>query len=500
MLNPPPGEYPFTRGIHPRMYAERLWTMRQYAGFGTAEETNRRTRELIARGQKGMSVAFDLPTQMGYDPDAPEAEGEVGRTGVSIASRRDLAVLLEGIPLESVSVSMTINATAAILLALAVNEAEARGCARAALDGTVQNDILKEFIARGTYVFPPGPSMRLCLDIAEFCLREMPRWNFISVSGYHMREAGCTAAQEIGLTLANGVCYVTEAVRRGLAVDAVGRRISFFFAAHNNFVEEVAKFRAARRLWARLMKERLGASDPRAMMMRFHAQTAGSTLTARQPQNNLVRVTLQALAAVLGGAQSLHTNALDEALALPTAEAARLALRTQQIIALETDAAGVPDPLGGALRIEQETDRLEAEAALIVRRIDERGGALEAIRARFPQQAIEQSALEQQRRIERGESVVVGVNRYVEAESAASVSTLVLDPALQRRRREEVARLRRERDGGAAGRARDALRRAAEGTANLVPPILECVRADVTLGEICASLQEIFGRYRGEHS
>ncbi len=489
-----PGEFPFTRGIHPRMYADRPWTFRQYAGYATAEETNRRYKYLLGRGQTGLSVAFDLPTQMGYDPGDPMARGEVGRAGVSIASIDDMEALFRDIPLDRVTVSMTINATAIVLLALHAAVAERQGVAPEKLGGTVQNDILKEFVARGCYIYPPGPSMKIAADVIEYCCRHLPSWNFISVSGYHLREAGATAAQELGFTLANGVAYVQAALARGLDPDAVGRRISFFFNVHNNFLEEVAKFRAARRLWAHLMRDRFGARDPRAQMLRFHAQTAGSTLTAQQPANNVVRVTYQALAAVLGGAQSLHTNAMDEALALPTEEAAKLALRTQQILAHEAGLRDAADPLGGARHVEEETDRLEAEARRLLQEIDSRGGAVEALD--YERREIERSALEDQRRVERGERIVVGVNRYAEPEPPRAVRTLKVDPRVEEERAREVARLKAARDGAAAARAHDALRRAAEREENLVPAVLGAVRARATLGEICRALEERYGRHR----
>jgi len=489
-----PGEFPFTRGIYPAMYAERPWTMRQYAGYATAEETNRRYKYLLEHGQTGLSVAFDLPTQMGYDPGDPAARGEVGKAGVSIATVEDAETLFRDIPLDRVTVSMTINATAAILLALHQAVGERQGVPLEKLGGTVQNDVLKEFVARGCYIYPPRPSMKLAVDVIEHCCRQLPSWNFISVSGYHIREAGATAAQELGFTIANGIAYVEASLRRGLDPDAVGRRISFFFNAHSNFLEEVAKFRAARRLWAHVMRDRFKARDPRAQMLRFHAQTAGSSLTAQQPRNNVVRVALQAMAAVLGGAQSLHTNAMDEALALPTEEAAKLALRTQQILAHETGIRDAADPLGGARHVEDETDRLEAEARKHVEEIDRRGGAVEAIP--YEQAEIEKSALAFQREIESGKRVVVGVNKYAEPEEAKPLRTLRVDERVQAERAAQVGRVRTTRDGPAAERARDALRRAAGRDENLVPLILDAVKARVTLGEICAALQERYGRHR----
>ncbi len=490
-----PGEYPFTRGIHPTMYRGRLWTMRQYAGFGTAVETNRRFRYLLEAGQTGLSVAFDLPTQMGLDSDDPRARGEVGRTGVALSVLPDMDVLLDGLPLDRISTSMTINATAAILLAFYIAAAEKRGVPRASLSGTVQNDILKEYIARGTYIYPPGPSMRLVVDTFDFCRREVPRWNPISVSGYHIREAGATAAQEIAFTLANGLAYVEAARRAGLDVDAFAGRLSFFFNVHNRFLEEVAKFRAARRLWARLMRERVGAKEPRSWMLRFHCQTAGSTLTARQPDNNVVRVALQALAAVLGGCQSLHTNARDEALSLPTAETARLALRTQQIIAHESGAADVADPLGGAYAVEALTDRIEAEARAYLEKIDALGGAVAAIEAGFVQRQVQESAYRDQQAVERGERVVVGVNRFA-AEEPPPADIHRLDPALEAERVRELAVLKATRDRCAVEAALARLEAAARGADNLLPPILEAVTAHATLGEISGRLRAVFGEHR----
>jgi methylmalonyl-CoA mutase N-terminal domain/subunit len=489
-----PGEFPFTRGLHATGYQERPWTMRQYAGYATAEETNRRYRYLLEKGQTGLSVAFDLPTQMGYDPDAPQASGEIGKAGVSIASLEDMETLFADIPLDQVTVSMTINATAIVLLALHIAAAEKQGIAPANLGGTVQNDVLKEFVARGCFIYPPKPSMKIAVDVIEHCCRHLPAWNFISVSGYHIREAGSTAAQELGFTIANGIAYMEEALRRGLDPDLLGRRISFFFNAHSNFIEEIAKFRAARRLWATLMRDRFKAKDPRAQMLRFHAQTAGSSLTAQQPPNNVVRVALQAMAAALGGAQSLHTNGRDEALALPTEEAAKLALRTQQIIANETEIRDVADPFGGAWKIEEETDRLEAEARTLIAEIDRRGGAVEALD--YEQREIERSALAVQREIEAGRRIVVGVNKYQEPEGPRTFRTLKVDEKVQADRIERTGRLKATRDGGRAAKAIDGLRRAAGGEANLVPAVLDCVRSSVTLGEISSALEERYGRHR----
>jgi methylmalonyl-CoA mutase N-terminal domain/subunit len=475
------------------MYRSRLWTMRQYAGFGSAAETNKRYRFLLEQGQTGLSVAFDLPTQMGYDPDAAAAHGEVGRVGVSIASVEDMEDLFQGIPLDRVSTSMTINATAGILLALYVVVARRHGVPATALAGTVQNDILKEYIARGTYVFPPGPSMRLITDVFAYCRREVPRWNTISVSGYHVREAGCTAVQEVAFTLANAMAYVRAAAAAGLAVDEFAPQISFFFNAHNNLLEEVAKFRAARTLWARIMRDRFGARDPRSLMLRFHAQTAGSMLTAQQPENNVVRVTLQALAAVLGGCQSLHTNSMDEALALPTEGAVRVALRTQQILAFESGVADTADPLGGSFAVEQLTREIEEAADAYIARIEELGGSVSAIP--FMQREIQDAAYRYQREVEEGMRVVVGVNEFV-SEEAPGGGLFQVDPALGEALAERVRRLRAGRDRDAALRALDAVERAARQPQNLMPPIVAAVEASVTLGEICDRLRDVFGNYQ----
>ena len=491
-----PGAFPFTRGIHATMYRAKPWTMRQYAGFGNAEESNRRYKFLLASGQTGLSVAFDLPTQMGRDSDHPLARGEVGRTGVSIASIEDMHVLLDGIPLGEVSVSMTINATAATLLALTIAVADERGIPRGALSGTIQNDILKEYIARGTYIYPPPPSLRLCADTFAFCQTEVPRWNTISISGYHIREAGSDAVQEIAFTLADGIAYVDAARAAGLEVDAFAPRLSFFFNAHSNLLEEIAKFRAARRLWARIMRDRFGAKDPRSQMLRFHAQTAGSTLTAEQPLNNVVRTSIEALAAVLGGAQSLHTNGYDEALALPTEASARVALRTQQILADETGVANVVDPVGGSYAVEALTSEMEARAAALIAEIDRRGGMLAAIEAGFPQREIERRAVEHQRAVEAGARVVVGVNRYEDAGHAAPPPLHRLDPALEAAQVARLGALRAKRDGSKTRAALEAVAQAARGTENLVPPILEAVKARATLGEIADVLRNTFGEYR----
>src|SRR5450432_2029279 len=493
-----PGEYPFTRGIHARMYRERPWTMRQYAGFGSATESNRRYKFLLASGQTGLSVAFDLPTQMGRDADHPLARGEVGRAGVSISSIDDMHALLDGLPLDRVSTSMTINATAATLLCLYIAVADERGIPRAALSGTVQNDILKEYIARGTYIYPPAASLRLCADLFAFCAGEVPRWNTISISGYHIREAGSDAVQEVAFTLADGIAYVEAARAAGLAVDAFGPRLSFFFNAHSNLLEEVAKFRAARRLWARIMRERFDARDPRSLMLRFHAQTAGSTLTAQQPLNNVVRTTIEALAAVLGGAQSIHTNGYDEALALPTEESARVALRTQQILAFETGLADIVDPLGGAYAIESLTSEVEARAAALIAEIDARGGMVAAIEAGWPQGEIERRAFEHQRAVETGARVIVGVNRFGDeaVDHQTSPPLHKLDPTLEAAQVQRLARLRAARDAQAARAATDALTEAARGTANLLPYILRAVKARSTVGEIADALRDVFGEYR----
>jgi methylmalonyl-CoA mutase N-terminal domain/subunit len=490
-----PGEHPFTRGVHPTMYSGRPWTMRQYAGFADAEESNRRYRYLLKQGQTGLSIAFDLPTQMGFDPDHPRAGGEVGKAGVSIASIRDLAQVFDGIPLDKVTVSMTINATAHVLLAMLVSVAERQGVTASALGGTVQNDILKEFAARGAYIYPPGPSLRIATDVIEYCVRHMPRWNFISVSGYHIREAGSTAAQELGFTLANGIAYVTEALKRGLEVDEVGARISFFFNAHNNFFEEVAKFRAARRLWARIMKDRFKAKSDKACRLRFHTQTAGSTLTSEQPLNNVVRVTLQAMAAVLGGTQSLHTNSFDEALALPTEKAAKIALRTQQIIEKETGLTDVADPFGGSYHLETLTGEIEAAAEALIQEIDRHGGPVEAIQSGFYQSEIEKSAVGYQRNIESGKRRVVGVNAYEDEEAPSRVETLKIDEKLQKKRCEDLARLKEQRDPDAVRRALEGLRKAREGDRNLMPAVIDAVKAEATLGEVSDSLAEGFGRH-----
>jgi methylmalonyl-CoA mutase N-terminal domain/subunit len=490
-----PGVFPFTRGIQPTMYRGRLWTMRQYAGFGSAVESNRRYRYLLSQGVSGLSVAFDLPTQIGYDSDHDLAAGEVGRAGVAIDSIEDMSELFEGIPLGRVSTSMTINATAIVLLALYIAVARRQGVAPAALAGTIQNDILKEYVARGTYIYPPRASLRIVTDIFAFCERELPNWNTISISGYHIREAGSTAVQEVAFTFANAITYVHAAIDAGLDVNAFGQRLSFFFNAHNDFLEEVAKFRAARRLWARIMRDRFGATNPRAQHLRFHTQTAGSTLTAQQPDNNIVRVALQALAAVMGGTQSLHCNGRDEALALPTEESARLALRTQQVIAAESGVANTVDPFGGAYAIEEMTNRIEDEARALLERIDASGGTLAAIEAGIIQREIQESAYRAQQEIDAGERVVVGVNRFASGE-ASEIDMLQIDPDIERRQIERVRRVRAEREAGEWRAALDAVAAAARDSSNLVPPIIRAVEARATIGEISDTLRGVFGEHK----
>ena len=489
-----PGGFPFTRGIYREMYQRRLWTMRQYAGFSDAAESNQRYRYLLAQGTSGLSVAFDLPTQIGYDSDHPMARGEVGRVGVPIDSIADMRRLFEGIPLDRVTTSMTINATAPILLALYLVLAEEQNVSWERLGGTVQNDILKEYAARGTYIYPPEPSLRLATDVIAFCAERVPKWNPISISGYHMREAGSTAVQEIAFTLAHALAYVDAALARGLAIDEFAPRLSFFFNAHNHFLEEVAKFRAARRLWAELLRERYAPKDERSLWLRFHTQTAGSTLTAQQPDNNIVRVAIQALAAVMGGTQSLHTNARDEALGLPTEDSARLALRTQQVIACESGAADVTDPLGGSWAIEALTDDLARRARQYIVRIDEMGGALAALERGFQQDEIADAAYAFQRRVEEGKSKVVGVNCH-EIEGETVPEPLLLDPAGETRQVERLRELRLRRDARRVLAARDTLRRSAATAENLLPPILDCVRAETTLGEIADTLRAVFGEH-----
>jgi methylmalonyl-CoA mutase, N-terminal domain len=489
-----PGEFPFTRGIQPTMYRGRLWTMRQYAGFGTAAESNRRYRYLLGQGVSGLSVAFDLPTQIGYDSDHPLAAGEVGRVGVAIDSLEDMALLFDGIPLGEVSTSMTINATSIILLALYIAVARRQGVPVAALSGTVQNDILKEYVARGTYIYPPRPSLRIVTDIFAFCERETPNWNTISISGYHIREAGSTAIQEVAFTFANAIAYVQAAIDAGLDVNRFGQRLSFFFNAHNDFLEEIAKFRAARRLWARIMRERFGATNPRAQQLRFHTQTAGSTLAARQPDNNIVRVAVQALAAVMGGTQSLHCNGRDEALALPTEESARIALRTQQIIAQESGVANTVDPCGGATAIEDLTDRIEAGARELIERIDAAGGTLTAIEQGLIQREIQESAYRAQQTIDAGESIVVGVNRFATDEQTG-IDVLRIDPALEAQQAARVQAVRAARDAAAWRSALDGVAGTASGPDNLVPPVVQAVEAGATIGEIADALRSVFGEH-----
>ncbi|MBL7040087.1 MAG: methylmalonyl-CoA mutase family protein [Pirellulaceae bacterium] len=489
-----PGEYPFTRGVQPTMYRSRLWTMRQYAGFADAEETNQRYRFLLEQGQTGLSVAFDLPTQIGYDSDHALALGEIGKVGVAIDTLADMEILFDAIPLGKVSTSMTINAPAAVLLAMYIAVGARQGVAASQLAGTIQNDVLKEYIARGTYIFPPGPSLRLITNIFEYAAEHLPQFNTVSVSGYHMREAGSTAAQEVGFTLADGIAYVDAALSAGLDVDRFAPRISFFFGAMTDVLEEVAKFRAARRLWARIMKERFGAKDPRSCMLRFHTQTCGATLTAQQVDNNVVRVTLQALAAVLGGTQSLHTNSRDEALALPTEEAVRLALRTQQIIAHESGVTHTVDPLAGSYCIEKLTDRIEAEAAAYIDKIDEMGGMVRAIEQHYPQAEIEQSSYRYQQEIERDDRVIVGVNRY-DTETDTQPETLSISEQAARRQIERLCQVRAKRDGAAVARALETLEASARGDANLMPLILDAVQAYASVGEICNALRHVFGEF-----
>ncbi|MCC6150908.1 MAG: methylmalonyl-CoA mutase [Planctomycetes bacterium] len=490
-----PGEWPFTRGVYPSMYRGRFWTMRQYAGFGDAEESNKRYRFLLDQGTTGLSVAFDLPTQIGYDSDHVMAEGEIGKVGVPIACLDDMATLFDKIPLDKVSTSMTINSSAALLLSFYLLIAERQGVPYAKLRGTVQNDLLKEFVARGTYIFPPKPSLRLTTDIIAFCAAEVPNFNAISISGYHMREAGCTAAQEIAFTLAHGLCYVEWATKRGLKVDDFGKNLSFFFNGHNNLLEEVAKFRAARRLWARLMKERFGASSKDALSLKFHTQTAGSTLTAQQPENNIVRTTLQALGAVLGGTQSLHTNSFDEALALPTERSVEIALRTQQVIAYESGVADTPDPLAGSYLIERWTDELESRALELIRKIDEMGGAIAAVERKFTQGEIARAALAYQRQIEKGEAIVVGVNKF-QTKEAAPGELLKIKPEVTQRQIARLAAFKARRDAPSAKVACGKVSEAAKTDANLVPVILAALRSGATLGEVCDAMRSVFGEYR----
>jgi methylmalonyl-CoA mutase, N-terminal domain len=489
-----PGEFPFTRGPYPDMYRGRPWTIRQYAGFASAEETNARFRYLLERGQTGLSVAFDLPTQLGYDSDDPQAAGEVGRTGVAIDSLADMELLFDGIPLGEVSTSMTINAPAALLLLLYELVAEGQGVPGERLRGTVQNDVLKEYCARGNYIFPPRPSMRITTDLFAYCDDRLPRWNTISISGYHIREAGATAVQELAFTIANGIAYCRAAVDAGLSPDEFGERLSFFFNAHNHFFQEVAKFRAARRLWAKTMRDRFGATNPKAQALRFHAQTGGSTLTAQQPENNVVRVAVQALSAVCGGAQSIHSNSFDEALALPTQRSARIALRTQQILAHEAGGTDTADPFGGSYFIEALTDELEQRATELIEHVEELGGAVEAIERGFVQREIEEAAYRYSSEVESGERVIVGVNRYVEDETEP-IELHTIDPAAEERQLDRTAQVRGQRDAAAAEAALAEVRRVALSDENLLPAMREALRASCTVGEICNVLREEFGTY-----
>src|SRR3954471_4679224 len=489
-----PGEFPYTRGVHAEMYRKRTWTMRQYAGYASAKESNERYKYLLAHGSTGLSMAFDLPTQLGLDSDDPRSLGEVGRTGVAIDTIEDMRTAFDGIPLAEVSTSMTINAPAAVLLMLYQLDAEEQGVDPGLLRGTTQNDVLKEYIARGNYIYPPVPSMRLTTDLFAYCARELPKWNTISISGYHMREKGSSAVQEVAFTLANGIAYVQAALDAGLSVDEFGPRLAFFFNGHNNVFQEVAKFRAARRMWAHIMRDRFGATDPKAQTLRFHTQTGGVTLTAQQPQNNIVRVALQAFAAVCGGTQSLHTNGFDEALALPTQRSARIALRTQQVIAHEAGALDTADPLGGSYFIEELTDQLERDAWALIERVDALGGAVDAIEQGVVQDEIEQSAFEWQQEVEGGERVIVGVNKHAEA-SDERTELLRIDPEAERRQLERTARVRAERNAEEAERALAAVREAALGDANLLPPMRDALRAFCTIGEICETLRVEWGMY-----
>jgi methylmalonyl-CoA mutase, N-terminal domain len=490
-----PGVYPFTRGVQPSMYRGRLWTMRQYAGYASAEESNQRYRYLLEQGQTGLSVAFDLPTQIGYDADDPVAAGEVGKVGVSISSLEDMQVLFRSIPLDKVSTSMTINAPASILLAMYIAVAKRQGADPKKLRGTIQNDILKEYIARGTYIFPPKPSMRLITDVFSYCREEVPHWNTISISGYHIREAGSTAAQELAFTLTNAIAYVQAAIDAGLKIDEFASQLAFFFNAHNNFLEEIAKFRAARRLWARIMRERFNAKDPRSWMLRFHTQTGGSTLTAQQPENNVVRVALQALAAVMGGAQSLHTNSMDEALWLPSEKAVRVALRTQQIIAYESGAADTIDPLAGSYLVEHLTDEIERLSEEYIHRIDEMGGALKAIERGYIQGEIQEAAYLYQKAVEENEQIVVGVNAF-QVKETIELDRLKFDPAIEEGQRARLEAVRKRRDPTRVQELLGQLEKAARGSENLMPILVECVENDLTLGEICSLLRSVWGEYQ----
>ncbi|MFV1951778.1 MAG: methylmalonyl-CoA mutase [Nitrospinota bacterium] len=490
-----PGEYPYTRGIYPTMYRGRLWTMRQYAGYGTADESNKRFRSLLKSGETGLSIAFDLPTQMGYDSDHPLARGEVGRVGVSIDSLKDMERLLLDIPLDKISTSMTINATSPVILAMYISAAEGRGIEIKGLRGTIQNDILKEYIARGTYIFPPGPSIRITTDIMRFCRKNLPGWNPISISGYHMREAGASTVQELAFTIANGITYVEAAIESGLKIDDFAPRLSFFFSVHNNFLEEIAKFRAARRIWAGIMKERLGAKKGDSQRMKFHVQTAGCTLTARQPENNIVRVTLQALAAILGGAQSLHTNSKDEAFAIPTEGAVRLALHTQHILAEESGIANTADPLGGSYAVEALTNKIEEEVKALLKRIDSEGGMLRAIEKGFIRREIEESSYRHHKSIENKERIVVGVNEFVNKKDAA-IERFSLNPDIEERQMRNLERLRRDRDISKVNTALNKVKDAARKGDNIMPPVIEAVKVYATIGEISDAMREVFGEFR----
>jgi len=488
------GEFPYTRGVQPTMYRGRFWTMRQYAGFGTAEDTNRRYRYLLEQGQTGLSVAFDLPTQIGYDSDHPLAQGEVGKVGVAIDSVKDMEILFDRIPLDKVSTSMTINAPASVLLAMYIAVGEEQGVPAAKLNGTIQNDILKEYSSRGTYIFPPQPSMRIITNTFEYCTKEIPNWNSISISGYHMREAGCTAVQEVAFTLANGISYVQAAIKAGLDVDEFGPRLSFFFNAHLDFLEEVAKYRAARRIWAKIMRDRFKAKNPRSWMIRFHTQTAGSTLTAQQPFNNIVRVAWQALAAVLGGTQSLHTNSMDEALALPSEQSVQVALRTQQLIAHESGSADTIDPLGGSYYIEKLTDEIEKRAKDYIDKIDQLGGSVVAVEKGYIQQEIQDAAYRYQKEIEAGDRVIVGVNRF-QTKEAPPKGLLKVNPKVREVQVKRIAELKASRNSAGVKTSLEELKKTARGDGNLMVPILTCVRANCTLGEICDALRSVFGEY-----
>ncbi|MCL6577815.1 MAG: methylmalonyl-CoA mutase family protein [Candidatus Bathyarchaeota archaeon] len=491
-----PGEYPFTRGVYPTMYRARLWTMRQYAGFGTAEQTNKRFKYLLEQGQKGLSVAFDFPTQVGYDCDHPMARGEVGKAGVSVSTLRDMETVFDGIPLDKITTSMTINAPTNVLLAMYIAVAQKQGVEQSKLGGTVQNDVLKEYVARGMYIFPPKPSMRMVTDIFEYCSQHMPQWNTISISGYHIREAGATAVQEIAFTFANAIAYVQAAIRRGLDLDKFAGRLSFFFAAHNNFFEEIAKFRAARRLWAKIMRERFGAKNPSSWMLRFHTQTSGVLLTAQQPYNNIVRTTLHALAAVLGGTQSLHTNSFDEAYALPSDQAVLVALRTQQIIAYESGVVDTVDPLAGSYYIEYLTDEIEEKAQKYIEQIDSMGGAVTAIEKGFMQREITESAYRYQKEVESKKRIVVGVNEFV-TEEEIPIKIMQIDPKIEKTLITRLQRIKRERNNTKVNEALSKLRKAAENEKmNLMPFVLDAVREYATLGEICGVLREVFGEYK----